>query len=131
MQNLAKFEKFYSCFESVTDHMNSTISSEDFIDFDIEVSTSHGRLTTVDIIADITEAEDEEFEVDDEDDKDEDKLTRPTADQVRSAITVLEVLSSFSKFGEDMIVLLKNLNHNINKDHDFICKQKVITDFFS
>ena len=41
----------------------------DFIDFNIEVSTSQGRLTTADIIADITEAEDEEFEVDDEDDK--------------------------------------------------------------
>ena len=113
------------------DHIDSTISTEDFIDFDIEVSTSHGLLTTADIIADITGAEEEESEVDDEDDKDEDKLTRPTADQVRSAITVLEDLSLFSKFGEDMIVHLKYLNHNINKDRDFNCKQKVITDFFS
>ena len=114
-------------------HIDSTISTEDFIDFDIEVSTSHGRLTTADIIADITGAEDEELEVDDEneDDKDEDKVTRPTADQVQSAITVLEDLCLFSKFGEDMMVCLKNLNHNIHKDHDFICKQKVITDFFS
>ena len=112
------------------DHIDSTISTEDFIDFDIEVSTSHGRLTTADIIADITGAEDEELDDEDEDDKDEDKVTRPTADQVQSAITVLEDLSLFSKFGEDMIVSLKNLNHNINKDHDFVCKQKLITDFF-
>ena len=54
-------------------------------------------LTTANIIAEITEAQDEELEVTDEDKKNEDKLTRPTAEQVRSAIIDLSI---FSKFGE-------------------------------
>ena len=108
------------------DHIDPTISTRDFIDFDIEVSTSHGLLTTAGIIAEITGTQDEELE--DEDDKDEDKLT---AKQVRSAIAVLEDLSIFSKFEEEMMASLKDLNLNIKRDYDIACKQKVITDFFS
>ena len=87
-------------------------------------------LTTADIIAEITETQDEELEDEDdnEDDKDEDKLT---AKQVRSAIAVLEDLSIFSKFEEEMMASLKDLNLNIKRDYDIACKQKVITDFFS
>ena len=108
------------------DHIDPTISTRDFIDFDIEVSTSHGLLTTAGIIAEITGTQDEELE--DEDDKDEDKLT---AKQVRSAIAVLEDLSIFSKFKKEMMASLKDLNLNIKRDYDIACKQKVITDFFS
>ena len=42
-------------------------------------------------------------DVNDEDDKDEGKLTRSTAEQVRSTIKVLEDLSIFSKFLEEMM----------------------------
>ncbi|XP_057296214.1 tigger transposable element-derived protein 4-like [Hydractinia symbiolongicarpus] len=111
------------------DHIDSTISVEDFIDFDIEVSIS---LKTADIIADITGTQDEEDEEDeeDDDDKDEDNLSRPTAEQLRSAITVLEDLSVFSEFGEEMLASQKNLNKNIKRDYDDTCKQSIITDFF-
>ena len=44
------------------EHIDPTISTEDFIDFDIEVSTSNGRLKTADITADITGTQDEELE---------------------------------------------------------------------
>ena len=59
------------------DNIDPTISTRDFIDFDIEVSTSHGLLTTAGIIAEITGTQEEELEDEDdnEDDKDEDKLT--------------------------------------------------------
>ena len=112
------------------DNIDPTLSTRDFIDFDIEVSTSHGLLTTAGIIAEITGTQDEELEDEDdnEDDKDEDKLT---AKQVRSAIAVLEDLSIFSKFEEEMMASLKDLNLNIKRDYDIACKQKVITDFFS
>ena len=111
------------------EHIDLTISTEDFIDFDIEVSTSHGLLTTAGIIAEITGTQDEKLEDEDdnENDKDEDKLT---AKQVRSAIKVLEDLSMFSKFEEEMMASLKNLNLNIKRDYDIACKQKVITCFF-
>ncbi|XP_057305268.1 tigger transposable element-derived protein 4-like [Hydractinia symbiolongicarpus] len=114
------------------DHIDPDLSTEDFIDFDIEVSTSHGRLKTADIIAEITGTQDEELEeVDEEDKEEEDKITRPTAEQVRTAINVLEDLSIFSHFGEEMIASLRDLNRNIAKDFDMSCKQTVITDFFS
>ena len=112
-------------------NIDPTISTTDFINFDIEVSTSHGLLTTADIIAEITQDEKLEDEDHNEDDKDEDELARPTAEQVRSAIAVLEDLSIFSKFGEEMMKSLKDLNRSIKRDYDFVCIQKVITDFFS
>ncbi|XP_057299424.1 tigger transposable element-derived protein 4-like [Hydractinia symbiolongicarpus] len=91
------------------DHIDPDLSTEDFIDFDIEVSTSHGRLKTADIIAEITGTQDEELEeVDEEDKEEEDKITRPTAEQVRTAINVLEDLSIFSHFGEEMIASLES-----------------------
>jgi len=83
--------------------------------------------------ADITGTQDEEDKEDeeDDDDKDEDNLSRLTAEQVRLAITVLEDLSIFSKFGEEMLASLKDLNKNIKRDYDDTCKQSIITDFFS
>ena len=82
------------------EHIDPTISTEDFIDFDIEVSTPHGRLKTADIIASITGIQYKKLElkVNAEDYK---KHTRSTAEQVRSAITVLKGLSIFSKFVEE------------------------------
>ena len=66
----------------------------------------------------------------DDDDKDEDNLSKPTAEQVHSAIIVLENLSILSKFGEEMLASLKDLNKNIKRDYDDTCKQSIITDFF-
>ena len=51
-------------------------------------------LTTADIIAEITGTQEEELEVTDADGKEEDKLTRPIAEQVHSAIIVLESKTS-------------------------------------
>ncbi|XP_057307384.1 uncharacterized protein LOC130645412 [Hydractinia symbiolongicarpus] len=64
------------------DHIDSTISVEDFIDFDIEMSTSHTSLKTADIIADITGTQGEEDIEDekDDDDKDENNISKPTAE---------------------------------------------------
>ena len=47
-------------------------------------------LTPADIITEITGAQDKELEVTDEDEEKEDKLTRPTSEQERSAIIVLD-----------------------------------------
>ena len=84
------------------------------------------------IIAEVTRTQDEDLEGDEDGIEDKkDKITRPTAEQVRTAITVLEDLSIFSHFGEAMMASLKDLNYNIKKDFDISCKQTVITDFFS
>ena len=59
------------------------ISTEGFVDFDIEISTSHGRLTTADIIAEVTGTQDTELE-DKKDDIEEERITKPTTDDRRS-----------------------------------------------
>ena len=46
----------------------------------------------------------------DKSDKNENKLTRPTVKQVRSTIKVLEDVSIFSKFGEELMASLEDLN---------------------
>lgn len=118
--------------ERFADQIDTDISSDDYVDFDIEVTTSHGKLTTAGIIAEVTGTQ-EEDEMDEEGDaiEDEDVITKPTTEEVLKAISVLEDLSIFSNFGEAMMRSLKDLNHNIQKD--FLCtrKQTVISDFFS
>ena len=45
------------------EHVDHTISTEDFINFDIKVSTPLGHLATADIIAEISGTQEKELEL--------------------------------------------------------------------
>ena len=45
--------------EKFTDQMDADISLDEYVDFDMEVSTSHGKLTNAEITAEVTETQED------------------------------------------------------------------------
>ena len=117
--------------EKFADQIDADISLDNYIDFDIEVTTSHGILTNAEIIAEVTGTqEDDDLNEQNDDIEDENLITKPGAQEVLKAISVLEDFSLYSNFGEAMIRSLKDLNYNVQKEFLFTKKQTVISDFF-
>lgn len=115
-----------------TGQIDTDISTDDYVDFDIQVTTAHGRLTTVDIIVEVTGTQEENEEDEENNDEEyEDIVTKPTNEEVRKAISVLEDFSLFSNFGEAMMRSLKDLNQTVEKDVLHTRKQTLTSDFFS
>ena len=117
--------------ERFADQIDADISIGDYVDFDIELTTSHGKLTTADIIAEVTGAQEEDEKEEDDEGEDEDVIRKPTTEEVLKAISVLEDFSLFSSFEKAMMKSLKDLNHNVEKDVLCTRKQTFISDFFS
>ena len=112
--------------EKSGDHTDADITSDHYIDFDIEVITSHGKLTNQEIIAEINDS------VNEESDGEEDPNDfEPGTEDAREALQVLEDFSLFSKFGESMLKSLKELNRSLDREELSQKKQSVITSFFS
>ena len=87
------------------------------IAFDTEVTTSHGRITTADLIAEVTGTQKQNKADEGNDDKEnEDTVTKPINKEVRRAISVLEDFNLFSNFGKAMMKSLKDLNQIVEKD---------------
>ena len=74
------------------------------IDFDIEVITSHGKLTNQEIIAEINDDVNEESDGEEEDPSDFEPINKSRIEDAREALQVLEDFSLFSKFGESMLM---------------------------
>ena len=107
--------------ESFVDQYN-----DKYVDFDIEVSTSHGKLTNAEIIAGVTRTQEdgESGNVEGE------PIVKPGIEEVQKAIGFLEDFSLYSKFGEAMMRSLKELNFNVEKEYIFNKKETLISDSF-
>ena len=101
--------------ERFGDQIDVDIISDDYIDFDIEVITSHGKLTTQEILAEINDHVNEESDGE-EDPNDFEPINKPGIEDAREALQVLEDFSLFSKFGESMLKSLKELNRSLNRE---------------
>ena len=96
--------------EKFADQIDADISLDDYIDSDIEVTTSHGILTNAEIIAEVTGTqEDDDLNEQNDDIEDEDLITKPGAEKVLKAISALEDFSLYSTFGEAMMRSLNGL----------------------
>ena len=116
--------------EKFGDQIDADITSDDYIDFDIEVITSHGKLTNQEILAEINDHVNEESDGE-EDPNDFEPINKPGIEDAREALQVLEDFSLFSKFGESMLKSLKELNRSLDREELSHKKQSVITSFFS
>ena len=117
--------------EKFTDQIDADITCDDYIDFDIEVITSHGKLTNQEILAEINDDVNEESDGEEEDPNDFEPINKPGIEDAREALQVLEDFSLFSKFGESMLKSLKELNRSLDREELSHKKQSVITSFFS
>ena len=117
--------------ERFGDQIDADITSDDYIDFDIEVITSHGKLTNQEILAEINDDVNEESDGEEEDPNDFEPINKPGIEDAREALQVLEDFSLFSKFGESMLKSLKELNRSLDREELSHKKQSVITSFFS
>ena len=115
--------------EKFGDHVDA-ITTDDYIDFDIEVMTNHGKLTNQEILSEINGDVNEESDDEEENPNDFEPINKPRIEDAREALKVLEDFSLFSTFGESMLNSLKHLNISLDKEEPSQKKQSVITSFF-
>ena len=116
--------------EKFGDQIDADITSDDYIDFDIEVVTSHGKLTNQEILAEINYDVNEESDGEEEDLNDFEPINKPGIEDARVAFQVLEDFSLFSKFWESMLKSLKELNRSLDRQELSHKKQSAITSIF-
>ena len=117
--------------EKFGDQIDADINGDNYIDFDIEVITSHGKLTNQEILAEINDDVHEKYVGEEEDPNTFEPISRPGIEDTRKALQVLEDFSLFPKFGESMLKSLKELNRSLEREELSHKKQSVITSFFS
>ena len=85
--------------ETFGDHVDADITTDDYIDFDIEVMTNHEKLTNQEVLAEINGDVNEESDDEEENPNDFEPINKPTIEDAREALKVLEDFSVFSTFG--------------------------------
>ena len=113
--------------ERFVDQIEAGISLDRYVDFDIEVSISHGKLTNAEITAEVTGSQEDNSDDEESDNVEGEPIIKPVIEEV---IKILEDFSLYSKFGEAMMRSLKELNFNVEKEYVFNKKQTLISDFF-
>ena len=116
--------------ERFVDQIDADISLEEYVDFDIKVSTSHGKLANDEIIAEVTGTHNSNSDSKESNNVEGEPIIKPGIEEVQKAIGILEDFSIYSKFGETMMRSLKELNFNVEKEYVFNKKQTLISDFF-
>ena len=81
------------------------------------------------ILAEVSVKFDGEIDANDVDDANV-KIVKPSWNETRDAINILEYYSLFSNFVEDMRNALTDIDHIVDKDERACKKQTAITDFF-
>ena len=116
--------------ERFADQIDADISLDEYVDFDIEVSTSHGKLTNAEIIAEVTGTQEDNSDDEESDNVEGEPIIKPGIEEVQKTIRILEDFSLYFKFGKVMMRSLKELNFNVEKKYVFNKKQTLISDFF-
>ena len=116
--------------ERFADQIAADISLDEYVDFDIEVSTSQGKLTNAEMIAEVTRTQQDNSDDEESDNAEAKPIIKPGIEEVKKAIGILEDFSLYSKFEEAMVRSLQELNFNVEKEHVFNKKQTLISDCF-
>ena len=95
--------------ERFADQIDADISLDEYVDFDIDISTSHGKLTNAEIIAEVTGTQEDNTDDEERDNVEGQPIIKPGIEEVQKAIGILEDFSLYSKFGEAMMRSFKEL----------------------
>ena len=116
--------------ERFADQIDAGISLEEYVDFDIEVSTSHSKLANAEIIAGVTGTKESNSDDEESDNAEGEPIIKPRIEEVQKSIGILKDFSLYSKFTEAIMTPLKELNFNVEKEYVFSKRQTLISDFF-
>ena len=116
--------------ESIANQIDADISLDEYVDFDIEASTSHGKLTNAEKISEVTGTQEENSNDKESNNVEGKSIIKPGIEEVPKSTGILEDFKLYSKFGEAMMRPLKELNFNVEKEYVFNKKQTLISDFF-
>ena len=105
--------------ERFADQIDADISLDEYVDFDIEFSTSHGKLTNAEIIAEVTGAQEDNSDDKESNNVEGKPIIKPGIEEVQKGIGILEDFSFYSKFGEAMMRSLEELNFIVEKEYVF------------
>ena len=95
--------------ERFADQIDADVSLDEYVDFDIDISTSHDKLTNAEIIAEVTGTQEDNTDDEERDNVEGQPIIKPGIEEVQKAIGILEDFSLYSKFGEAMMRSLKEL----------------------
>ena len=93
--------------ERFADQIDADILLHEYIDFDVEVSTSLGKLTNTEIIAEVTGTQEDNSDDGESGNVEGEPIIKPGIEEVQKAIGTLEDFSLYSKFGEVTMRSLK------------------------
>ena len=93
--------------ERFADQIDADILLHEYIDFDVEVSTSLGKLTNTEIIAEVTGTQEDNSDDGESDNVEGEPIIKPGIEEVQKAIGTLEDFSLYSKFVEVTMRSLK------------------------
>ena len=79
--------------ERFTNQIDPDVSLDEYVDFDIEVSTSHGKLTNAEIIAEITGTQEDNSDDEESDNLEGEPIIKLGIEEVQRAIGILEDFS--------------------------------------
>ena len=116
--------------ESIANQIEADISLDEYLEFDIEASTSHGKLTNAETISEVTGTQEENSNDKESNNVEGKSIIKPGIEEVQESIGILEDFKVYSKIGEAMMKSLKELNFNVEKEYVFNKKQTLISDFF-
>ena len=105
--------------ERFADQIDADISLNEYVDFDIEVSTSHGKLTNAEIIAEVNGTQEDNSDDEESGNVEGEPIIKPGIEEVQKAIGILEDFSLYLKFGEAMMRSLEELHFNVEKEYVF------------
>ena len=75
--------------ERFTNQIDPDVSLDEYVDFDIEVSTSHGKLTNAEIIAEITGTQEDNSDDEESDNLEGEPIIKLGIEEVQRAIGIL------------------------------------------
>ena len=82
--------------ERFADQIDTDISPDKYVNFDMEVSTSHGKLTNAEIIAEVTETQKDNSDDEESDNAEGEPIIKLGIEEIQKAIEILEDFSLYS-----------------------------------
>ena len=83
--------------EMVGDQVDTNITIDEYIDFDIEVSTTHGKLTNEEILPEVNEVVEEDSDSEQNENDDGGPVAKPAIKEVRKAVQIHKLFHNLAK----------------------------------